>query len=218
MKKKLLTGLATILLTFGSISLVNATPLLSDPTSSVSYSGNMVILHKELNGYGNYGIADNGSDILYNGDIGSWAFNLASFGLSSSDFSKASLTALLTLDDTGLATANYSMSIKSLGADVFSGLTDTINLLHGSPYGSVFSNWTAVSFDSPAIANLLTVKMQNITSPQKGWIGIDYIELELTPSPVPEPSTILLFAIGFACLIGIKIRRKKGEIDKTLYA
>jgi hypothetical protein len=207
MKKNYLAGLITILLTFGIAGLANATALLSDPTSTISYSGNTVTLHKELSGYGNYGIADNGSDILYSGDSGSWTFNLASFGLSPSDFSKASLTASLTLDDTSLPTYNYSMSINLLGADVFSGPTDTINLIHGSPHGSTFTNWTNVSFDSPTIADPFTVTMQNTTSSQSGWIGIDYIELKLTP--VPLPASMLLFSTGLAGLIGTGARRKK---------
>jgi len=53
--------------------------------------------------------------------------------------------------------------------------------------------------------------MTNYTS-ELSWIGIDYIALELTPSPVPEPAAILLLDTGLAGIIGVGSRRKKLQL------
>ncbi len=157
------------------------------------------------------GVADNASDILYSGETGVWSFDLGGIGISFSDYSTATLTASLILEDLySEPTSNYSLEIDLLGTNIFSGPTDSINLIHGSPYGSVFSNWTSASFDTSSLADPFTVSMKNtsLINPSH-WIGIDYIELELTPASVPEPTTILLFCTGIAGLVGSRLRRKK---------
>ena len=210
MRKKFLVGLATGLFMIGTVGMAEAS-WISDPTPSISYFGDSVLLHMELSGYSNYGVADNKSDILYSGETGTWEFDLDSLGISASDFEAATVTTSLVLDDSySRPTTAYSLAIDLNGTTMFSGPTDSLGLVHGSPFGQQFTNWTPLSFDTLSLSTPFTVSLNNATQ-IPSWIAIDYIELELTsaPAPVPEPATILLFGTGLAGFIGTRIRRKK---------
>ena len=216
MKKKVLVGLAVAMLAFGGAGVTEANPILSDPNPVVSYSGNAVTLFKDLNGYGNYGVTDHASDILYSGDTGSWSFNLSSLGITLSDYDTAKITASLALDNYySRPTHDYSLDVYLSGVINFSGTTDLLGLVHGYPFGTTFENWTNASFDSNMLSDPFSVTITNTTSnlPETSysyWIAIDTIELELSKAaPVPVPSTILLLSTGIAGLAGTRIRRKK---------
>jgi hypothetical protein len=210
MKKKLLAGLAVGMLTFGLAGMAEA-GFISNPAPVVSYSGNVVTLSKDLNGYGLHGVVDHASDILYSGETGTWSFDLASLGISLSDYDTSKITVSLALDDSYMVpTANYSLAVDLLGANKFSGTTDSLGLVHGAPWGTTFNNWTSASFDSSLLSDPFTVSIVNTTSISNQWVAIDTIELELTEAtPVPEPSTMFLFGIGLLGLAENNWGRKK---------
>ena len=201
------TVLALVLSTVGAG--VQAVPFLSDPAATVVSSAGTATLTKDLSGYGAY--SSTGVDILYSGDAGSWSFDIAGAGLAIGDYSSATVTASLVLDDHGsVDTAIYSLSIDLNGTNEFSGLTDTIPLAHGSPFASDFTNWTSLTRSASSLADPFVVSITNTTASggAGNWIAIDYLVLTLNAdsSDVPEPPVALLLA---AALLGLGAARKR---------
>ncbi len=207
-KSSLIVLSVLVLIQFGTAG------FFTDPSASVANTGSSIILHKELSGYRNYGVADHASDILYSGNSGSWSFNLSSLGIDLGAYGSAKVTASLVLDDHYyVPTSAYSLDVNLNGASAYSGNTDALSLVHGAPFASKFSNWTSAEFPTSTLSDPFEVSMTNTSLIGGGhWIAVDWIELELTAgSPaVPEPATLLLFGLGLFGIAGrIFIRRNK---------
>jgi hypothetical protein len=184
-----------------AVALAQVTPtvgqFLSNPTPTLTTSGGVTTARKELTGSSGYGFL--GADILYSGQAGSWVFDLPGLGLDPSHFSFLTVSPRLTLDDHGAPTSIYSLEILLNGVTVFSGPTDHLGIVHGSPWGGPFTNW--VDFDSSplAVPGLITVTIRNTSSAGGGdWMAIDALALKFTA--VPEPPLLALFVAGLVLL------------------
>jgi hypothetical protein len=192
-----------------------ATPLLTDPTPVVSNSGSLTLLTKDLFGEQNYGVADGAADIVYTGETGTWTFVLSGVGLDAADYNSAAVTLTLVLDDHyAKSTATYSAMIKLPSGTAFNGQTDLLGLPHGAPYGNIFTNWVDAAFTSSLVPDSFVVSLQNTsTTPKLGdpdWIGIDKIQVALTP--VPEPRSFNLIAAAVMAGLSWRIWTRKRRI------
>jgi len=186
--------------------------ILTDPVSSVSVSGTSVTLTKDLFGFNNYGLLDGKSDILNNGDMGTWVFDISGLGINFADYDIAVLSARLALDDGTLTPASsYSINIELNGSTAFSGQADALSIGHGSPFGTVFNNWTSIDFNTvPANQLEVNIAHSNLSSAPV-WLAIDSLEVELIQSStsVPAPAAIWLLGSGFIGLVGMRKRSAK---------
>ena len=200
---KVLVLMATVL-----FSLASSASLLSDPGATVTCSSSSADFYKELNGYGKYGTADAASDILYNGESGSWNFGSLAGCLPLSSYGSATVTFSLAADDNnggvgGLATG-YAGDIVLNGTTAFSGAF--AGLQYGTPYNGPFTNWTTYSFVTIDLSTPFIVALNNVVA-DNGWIGIDYIDVRLdAAAAVPEPSSLLLFASGILAMLAVRRR------------
>jgi hypothetical protein len=198
-----------IVTTFLAVALHGAAfaAILSDPPAGVTHAGDQVILRKELNAYGRHGVADGACDILYTADSGTWTFDLTVAGLTASDYTATSVNTGIILDDHyAVPTSSYSIDVALDGVVSYSGPTDPLGLPHGVPYGGTpFTNWATAAFSPSSLSDPFLVTITN-TSPAGGtdWIAVDYIEVVLTETAIPEPVTLALVALG---TLGLAIRR-----------
>ena len=129
---------------------VSTASYFTDSNSTVSSSTDKIVLHKELNGYGNYGQGDGASDILYTGQSATWHFSLPN-NIDPASIVGAYFKTSLALDDHGLDPAFYTYKAWTKDIQVASGIS---NLPHGSPSGTRFSNWVAREYGvTPGTAN-----------------------------------------------------------------
>lgn len=156
----------------------------TDPPSQVSSPApDTYVLHKELYGFRNYGVADGRADVLYSGESGAWTFDLARIpGYAGSQVEQAEFTISGVLDDHyDVSTESYVGTVTTNGTLQFSG---NFPYQHGSPYGTRFSNWTdheVLAGESAAGAYTIAISNGSAIS-SAHWIAMDYIELEVTLS------------------------------------
>jgi len=151
----------------------------TDQQPSVTINGAQVVLHKELSGYGNYGLADGAADILYTGQAATWHFSLPS-SITLSEVQGASFTASLVADDHGGGPSPYKLAVWVDGAFLSNGLA---NLPYGTPFGSRFNDWVSQNYTVTTISQPYTLTLQNTSNAGGGdWIAVDWIELHLTLS------------------------------------
>lgn len=82
------------------------------------FDGSVLVLHKELSGYRNYGELDRASDILYSGESATWTFINDSFP----DFIPAHFTVQGVLDDHyTIPESDYTITITVNEQEVFNG-------------------------------------------------------------------------------------------------
>lgn len=154
---------------------------LSDPSASVSVAAAVaVVLKKQLSAHGDYGVQD-GCDILYSGENGVWTFDLSNFSQSLLSANNAFLEASLVLDDHYEAdVTQYQGTIQVNDNVLHSGSLSSLGVAHGSPHGGRFSNWQSLQFPIGEInGQELTVKIDNSSEVEGGWIAIDTIELSI---------------------------------------
>lgn len=183
----------------------------TDPVPVVTNTGSAILLTKELYGATNrYGVADNAADVIDTGGSGTWSFNLPALGLSGTNYTSASVTLWLVLDDHyDVSTNLYSLQITIPGGTAFSGPAGQLGLAHGIPFsGTPFTNWTAATFSTSQVPDLFLVSLLNTgSSAPLDWIGVDKIQVALIP--VPEPSSMRLLVIGLVLgFIGVIVVRK----------
>lgn len=158
---------------------------ISNPKASVSRA---VVLKKDLYAYGNYG-KDSECDILYSGERGNWTFNLTHLLESQlptgiADL-KAYLAVSLVLDDHRSDVAKYKGAIKVNKSDLFLGSFSSLGVVHGEPFGKIFSNWRHLLFPI-AIMNEDEISVEIVNSSDlssKDFIAIDTIKLLLIINP-----------------------------------
>ena len=183
----------------------------STPPTTTTSSAVTVVLRMDLNGYSNYGQAD-AADVAYTGDSHAWSFSLPA-GMVASDFSQAFFRTALILDDhAAVDPALYSLQISTNNAMVFSG---NPALPHGGPFNSVFNNWQVRDYPVALGAALpqqpVTFGLRNTsTAGSTDWIALDWLELHLVASAVPEPQTGLLLLLGMLGVTGAALRRPVG--------
>lgn len=147
----------------------------SDPVPELSGDADSVVLHKELDGYPNYGTADDAADVLYDGETDRWVFDVPNLSITS-----------VVLAFSMSADAHYQVPISSYAAQIWIGDTCTAELplpvTHGMPYDDTFYTWTELALPAQATAGTeLTVTMTNLSSTADplDWIAVDWIELRL---------------------------------------
>jgi hypothetical protein len=128
----------------------------------------------------NYGTGNGTADILYVGGVGAWTFSIPSGTISS-----ATVVMSVAADDGTTGPANgYAFNLWS---DHCGPYANTGNFQHGAPFDSMFTNWTQLSFPAELTPGATyVVTMANTTSPDAGdslanWIGIEWIEVRVTP-------------------------------------
>ncbi len=183
----------------------------SDPQPIVSTTPEMTVLRMELNGYANYGQADAAADVAYTGESHTWVFTLPS-SLLSADLSRAYFRAALVIDDHyGVDPLLYSFNIATGGAAAFSGAA---GMAHGGPFNSAFDNWVVRDYAmAGAAGSPWSLSLLNTSAAATfDWIAVDWIELHVPTSAVPEPDGALLLALG---AIGLGLQQAARRTNKT---
>ncbi len=167
----------------------------SDPPPVVSTAPEKTVLRMELNGYANYGQADAAADVAYTGESHTWVFTLP-ISLLSADLSRAYFRAALVIDDHyGVDPARYSFNIATGGSAAFSGAA---GMAHGGPFNSVFNNWVVRDYAmAGAAGSPWSFSLLNTSAGAAfDWMAVDWIELHVPTSAVPEPDGALMLALG----------------------
>jgi len=180
----------------------------SSPAPTVTVTPDATVLRMDLNGYGNYGVADRGSDILYTGDAHVWTFALpASLPAFSSAFFRTSLVAD---DHYNIPLDAYRFAVTVNGQSAYLGAA---NLPHGNQFAGRFTNWvTREDAVLPGATFPMTLGLRNLSvqpATQRDWIAVDWIELHLVTSAVPEPSTALLLSLALPFLTWVVRQRSR---------
>ncbi|MDS1030912.1 hypothetical protein RDV78_10725 [Bacillota bacterium LX-D] len=149
-------------------------PILSNARPST-----IIVLHKELTGYPNYGNPSGNADILYTGNVGSWTFNLPNYlFLLINNFERVRLILRGALDDHYDVPENrYNMTVNFNGSRQNFG---RLPFVHGRPRGQQFDNWRQLAIDIPT--NILrrnnTVQIRNTSNAgDTDFIALDWMEL-----------------------------------------
>jgi hypothetical protein len=173
----------------------------TNPAPSMTVTPSEMVLHMELNGFNGYGVADAAADIAYAGDSNTWTFAIPG-SIDIANYPSAFFRASLVADDHYDGNLSlYGFDVMTNGNLVYSGPAD---LPHGSPFGSLYSNWVQQDF---AVASPLTSSMTfalHNSSQDGGWIAIDWIELHL----IPEPDGLALCIAGCFCSLGVSSARR----------
>ena len=178
---------AASLLAFGAAG-AQAARFHSDPAPTLSTTGSISVLHKELDAYPNYGVRDRAADIVYSGESACWHFDRHDAPGTHGDAAQFVLS--LALDDHyGRPASDYVGTIK-VNDQTTSGHVVELGVQHGVPFGSVFTNWKTVSFPVFGLHRHYVLCIQNMTPGPVGddWIAVDWIELQLIPVLKPPGS------------------------------
>jgi len=147
-------------------------PILSNNPPVIS-----TVLFKELTGYPNYGNPSRNADILYTGNMGTWTFQMPSFQMPA--FNRpAQVIIRAVLDDHNNVPVNrYSARISINDRVVHNG---PVSLDHGIPKGSMFTNWTPLTFTVNNIGRMNRIAIENTsrTGPDD-WMAFDWIEIRI---------------------------------------
>jgi hypothetical protein len=138
-----------------------------------------IVLFKELTAYPNYGNPSRNADILYPGTRGTWTFESPAFLVIPGGF-RAKIIIRAVLDDHySVAVNRYSARITVNGDVVHNG---PVPLQHGSPSGTMFTNWRELTFNirDQKRVNRVTIENTSATGPND-WIGFDWMELRVSP-------------------------------------
>jgi len=148
-------------------------PILSNNPPVIS-----TVLFKELSGYPNYGNPSRNADILYTGNRGTWTFQMPVFQTPA--FNRpAQVIIRAVLDDHNNVPANrYSARISINERVVHNG---PVPLEHGTPTGSMFTNWIPLTFTVNNIRrmNRITIENTSRTGPDD-WMAFDWIEIRIS--------------------------------------
>ena len=157
----------------------------TDPTATVTPVAGGFVLRKELSGFGNYGVADGKSDILYSTQDDQWNFDMSV--ISDGIVSATAVMSLVLDDHYGRSESEYVGTITLNGTQVFSGGFSTdLGVSHGVPFRGIFGNWQSVSFAFSGLApSTYTVAINNNSTglPFGDWIAIDFIEIHVETDP-----------------------------------
>ena len=167
----------------------------SNPQPVVTQLSGQTVLRMELNGYANYGQADAAADVAYRGDSHTWVFTLPPY-VQPASLNGAFFRAAMVIDDHySVDPLRYSFSASTGGTPVFSGAAD---MAHGGPFDSVFTNWVVRDYTlAGAPGSPLSFSLSNTSSTAAfDWIAVDWIELHMPTSAVPEPSAAWLLGLG----------------------
>jgi hypothetical protein len=133
------------------------------------------VLHKELDGYPNYGAADAAADILDDGQTAAWVFTVPNVAITS-----ATLALSLSADDhAAVPISDYTMDLWTQNSCVFSGLAP---VTHGMPFASQFTTWSELDLPAsvtPGGTFKVTLSNTSMTGDPNDWIAVDWIELRL---------------------------------------
>jgi len=199
---------ALCILTVGIAAPAAHAGVFSNPSPTVTVTPIATVLRMDLNGYGNYGVADRASDILYTGDAHVWTFALpAALPAFSSAFFRTSLVAD---DHYGVPLDAYRLAVSVNGQSAYVGAA---NLPHGNQFAGRFTNWiTREDTVLPGATFPMTLGLSNLSvqpATRTDWIAVDWIELHLVTSAVPEPSTVALWCAGLLGLVAHTRRRRR---------
>jgi len=149
-------------------------PLISNNPASAS-----TIIFKELSAYANYGNPSRNADILYTGNRGTWTLETPAFLFVPGNL-RARITIRAVLDDhVNVPVNRYSARITINGNVVHDG---RVPLEHGTPAGSVFTNWRDLTFNITTLRRITRVTIENTsTAGPNDWIGLDWMEVRFLP-------------------------------------
>lgn len=157
----------------------------TDPTPVLMATPSETVLYKELSGYGNYGVPDRASDILYTGQAATWHFPIPSSVDLDAVQGAFFRVGLIADDHYGVPLSLYNLAAWTNGAFLLDGPSD---LPHGAPYGQVFDNWVERDYGTSSKPDHFTITLQNSSTGTAGgdWYAVDWIELHLPKAPAPS--------------------------------
>ena len=131
---------------------------------------------KQLTAYPNYGNPSGDADMLYTGNQGTWTMDLPTF-VTTQNGQRGMLVISAVLDDhSSIPVDLYSATIVINGNIVHNG---KLPLEHGSPFGSIFTNWRELTFTVPLRKNNVITIINTSSAGLEDWIALDWMELRL---------------------------------------
>lgn len=186
----LLAAVATVILALTASSAAAASQFHTDPPPQVTTAGDSYVLHKELSGYWNYGVADGRADVLYPAEDDTWIFDLAAAGVPATHDRITHVTMALTISDWyARPISEYTGTIAVNDTTLYVGALAPLGLAHGVPFASQFTNWATVDVpvDDLSAGGQARVHIANTTTgvtlpiTHDDWIGIDWIRVQVGP-------------------------------------
>ena len=133
------------------------------------------VLHKELNGFPNYGVVDSAADIVYEGNVERWTFQVPTGA-----FVSAKLALSLSADDHGSGAAtSYRFDVWT-NQECVAGNEGA--LTYGAPFAAQFNSWKEVDFPISVLPGqqlVVTLMNRSTTGGSTNWIGVDWVELRM---------------------------------------
>jgi hypothetical protein len=164
------------------------TELLTDPAPTITTSGSITTMKKDLSGYaGAYGQGPNpGADILYGTGSGTWQFILPA-SINPASVSEANLAVAMVTDGTVEDPSTYIISVSFNGQTVFTGAP---NIPHHTFVGAppIVTNWTTFVYQVPLplSSSQINVTITNQRPWQiHTWIALDWMELRINTQSTP---------------------------------